>query len=269
MNSLPPPDTGTPDLGRYNQVYDVLVHAWPQLAKVDKDTRSNAIWLFESSEIVVAWLATLSQKERDQWNHPKTIRRHYENRHPHLLPAKASPPNWPRPPRQARSWNQQPLGERSREDLEAIIAEQDTLIADRDREILDKEVLLEEQNRRIAQLEQDLAWERQTRRQLEAVAAPAAATVVRPDGSVEIVHAVTRESQEVSPPLNHGQPDYVAWAKRLIAPRIGKLSVLELDWLLADNRAHFDAYETAFPGAGVALKDRVNARIAELAFAPV
>jgi len=62
------------------------VYAWPQLAKVDKATRSNAIWLFDNSDNVLAWLATLSQKERDQWTHPEVIRRHYEKRYPKMLP---------------------------------------------------------------------------------------------------------------------------------------------------------------------------------------
>ena len=73
---------------RYNQVYAVLIHRWPELAKVHKATRSDAVWLFMNSDAVLPWLATLSQKERDQWHHPTTIRRHYEKRHPNLLPSK-------------------------------------------------------------------------------------------------------------------------------------------------------------------------------------
>jgi hypothetical protein len=248
---------------RYNRVYTALVHAWPQLTKVDKRTRSHAIWLFEQSEIILAWLATVPQNQRDQWTHPTVVRRHFEKRHPSLV---ADPPTMRklRPPRTRKAWNRQSLGQRSREDLQAIIAELDTMLADRDREIADLNDLVEEQRRKIEQLTNDLAWERESRRQLEAVAAPSSATVVRPNGeTVEIVHAISRESQEVSPPLSHGHPDYAAWAKQLVS-RIDELSAMELRWLLIDNDAHLEAYEAAFPGAGVALEDRIARRIAEL-----
>ena len=138
------------------------------------------------------------------------------------------------------------------------------MLADRDREIADLNDLVEEQRRKIEQLTNDLAWERESRRQLEAVAAPSSATVVRPNSeTVEIVHAISRESQEVSPPLSHGHPDYAAWAKQLVS-RIDELSAMELRWLLIDNDAHLEAYEATFPGAGVALEDRIARRIAEL-----
>jgi hypothetical protein len=77
------------------------------------------------------------------------------------------------------------------------------------------------------------------------------------------VHAVARASHEVPPLVSYGQPDYPTWAKQ-IAARSETLSALELQWLLADNSAYLDAYEMAFPGAGVALEDRIHARIAEL-----
>jgi hypothetical protein len=79
--------------------------------------------------------------------------------------------------------------------------------------------------------------------------------VVRPDGEVaEIVHAVTRASQEIVPQLKYGRPDYAAWAKRILE-RSDKLSALELHHLLDDNSDHFDEYEHSFPGAGVGLED--------------
>jgi hypothetical protein len=77
------------------------------------------------------------------------------------------------------------------------------------------------------------------------------------------VHAVSRASQEIVPPLKYGRPDYLAWAKR-VRERREKLSAIELHWLLADNAAHFDEYERSFPGAGVALEDYINERIATL-----
>jgi hypothetical protein len=257
--------SNSPSGRRYNQIYAVLVNRWPELAKAHKGTRSDAIWLFENSDRVLPWLATLSQKERDQWTHPSTLRRHYEKRHPDLIPTKPAAYK-ARPPRHAREWQGQPLGERSREDLEALIRELDIIIEERDREIIEQATLLEEKNRAIKQLQNDLAWARSEIRQLEGVITPPMpATAVRPDGeAVEVVHAVARANQEVPPPLQNGHPDYVTWAKKLIAPRIERLSAQELHWLLADNSAHLDAYETAYPGAGAGLEDRINARIAEL-----
>jgi hypothetical protein len=138
-------------------------------------------------------------------------------------------------------------------------------LADCEREIAEKDVLLAAKDREIAQLRNDLAWERAARKQLESVAAPfAEATVVRPDGeSAEIVHAVARESQEIAPPLKYGRPDYPAWAK-LVKDRVATLSAPERRWLLTDNAAHFHDYEVSFPWAGIALEHRVKLRIAEL-----
>jgi hypothetical protein len=156
--------SNTPSGKRYNRVYAVLIHAWPQLAKVDKATRSCAIWLFNNSDNVVAWLATLSQKERDQWVYPGTLRRHYEKRHPSLL----RPPRWRGRNRHHRQWNREPLGKRSREDIELLIGELGKQLVDRDREILELHVVIEEKDREIAQLRNDLAWEQAARRQVEA-----------------------------------------------------------------------------------------------------
>ena len=252
---------------RYNRTYNILVTDWPQLAKIDPATRRNAIWLYEHSKPVLAWLATLPQRDRDRWTHPATLRRHYEKRHPQLFSPKAAATKQ-RPPRQSRAREARPLGPRSYEDLEAVIAEQTVLIADREREITEKDALLAEQDRTIRQLQSDLAWERSRARQLESVVtlSPDAtpATVKRPDGAtVEVMHATARASHEIEPPVIDGQPDYPNWAKQ-VARRTSKLSALELHWLLADNSAHFDTYERLFPGAGTALENRVMTRIHEL-----
>jgi hypothetical protein len=249
---------------RYRRVYAVLVHAWPQLAKVDKATRSHAIWLFANSEAVLRWRATLSQKERDKWVYPGTIRRHFERRHPHDMAPNEPPPRRKGRDRHQREWNRKPLGARSHEDLMTMIGELGQQVADRDREILELHVVVEEKDREIGQLRNDLAWERMANRQLEDSQMPPGATVLRPDGeAAEIVHAITRASHEIVPPESHGYPDYAAWAKLVIA-RAGELSATELRWLLIDNSAHLDVYEKVYPGAGVGLEDRINTRIVEL-----
>ena len=64
---------------RYAEAYRRLEQPWPNLAKIDKVTRNHALWLFENREEVLAWYNSerVSQRERDQWNHPTVIRRHY------------------------------------------------------------------------------------------------------------------------------------------------------------------------------------------------
>jgi hypothetical protein len=143
-----------------------LVHAWPQLAKVDKATRSHAIWLYLNSEPVLAWLATLPQNQRDRWLNPQTIRKHYERRHPHRAPAK--PAQRRRVNRHHhRDWNRAPLGERSREDLIEMVGEMGQQLVDRDQHIAELETLLEDKDREIARLKNDLEFETATRKQLE------------------------------------------------------------------------------------------------------
>ena len=266
--SLARSGANAPTGARYRRVYNVLVNSWPELAKLHKGVRSDSIWLFENREPVLAWLKTLPQKDCDRWTHPSVIRRHYERRHPNL-PDKTPPP-WRDRNRHRRVWNREKLGELSREDLEALIGELGEQLADRERHIIELEELLTEKDREIARLRNDLVWERTARMQLEAAAAPAAApvTAIRPDGgTAEIVHAISRESQAITPPESHGRPDYRSWAG-LVAERIKALSALELYWLLADNAPYIDAYEKALPGAGIGLKNRINARIAELEASP-
>jgi len=144
-----------------------------------------------------------------------------------------------------------------------MIGELGKQLDDRDFEITELYELLPEKDRRIAQLEIDLVWARAERRQ-QVSTMPNSATVIRPNGeAAEIMHAVSRASQEIVPPELYGHPDYAGWGK-LVTARVPSLSTLELYWLIADNQAHLDAYEAAYPGAGVGLEDRINARIAEL-----
>lgn len=198
-------------------------------------------------------------------DHPSTLRRHYEKRHAHLLPEKRAAYE-PRPPlKRHQAWNRQSLRDRSREDLDTLIGELGEQLADRDREILEKDGLIENLQCENEQLKNDLAWAHRRIRQLEGIVTPpVAATVLRPDGEpVEVVHAVTRTSQEILPPVSYGHPDYTAWTK-MVRSRITQLSAIELQWLLDDNRTHFDALEKAYPGAGCGLETLINARIVEV-----
>jgi hypothetical protein len=259
--------TNQPLGARYVRAYQILSHPWPELVGIDPATRRNAIWLFDNEDLVKAWLTTLTQRRRDRWTHPATIRRHYEGRYP--APPYTAPKHKRRPQqRHTRPQERNPLGERSRADLEVLVAEYDSLLADRDREILDRDTVIDEQARQIAQLRNDLAWALAANKQLEGLVTPPVealpTTVKRPDGeTVEILHAIMRRSQEITPPIKYGQPDFSAWAK-VMKERTETLSAPELRWLLADNRAHLDAYERMFSGAGIGLADRINARIVEL-----
>ena len=231
---------------RYNQVYATLVHLWPELAKLDKSARAHSIWLFSNSQAVESWLATLPRNQRDRWTHPRTIRNHFEKRFPPLMP-ELSQGHKPRPAKRSRGRSELPLGDRSREDLEALIATLEDLLSDRDREIVDLNSLIEEKDREIQQLREDVAWERAAKKQLETVITP----------------PLARETLKIIPPTKLGQPDYAAWA-RALWDRASELTALELTWLLDDNGADLDEYERWFPGAGVGLEDRIRTRIRKL-----
>jgi hypothetical protein len=152
---------------RYSAVYGALVYRFPELARADKATRSNAIWLFERSERgdpVMRWHQSLTQTERDNWVHPTTLRRHFERRFPSITakPARRRPLR--KPP---RAWNRQPLGEISREDLEAIVTQLADQLSERNAVIEDLNAVIREREEEILKLKGELAWEQIERQQLE------------------------------------------------------------------------------------------------------
>ena len=238
---------------RYAAVYAMLVHPWPELTKVDRTTRKDAIWLFENDDRVLPWLAALSTKERDRWTHPSTVRRHYERRHPEVRVGK---PHKPRPPRQVRQREARPLGERTPEDLEAIIAELEEALADRDRELIEKDALLEERDRLIAQQRNDLAWLQAEVRQYQ--------RIVTPPFAAEVV----RESREVVPPVRFDKPHYAGWARLMAAKIAAATTAEELEQLRADNREHIAAFEAETPGGGKGVEQRIDARLSEVTEKP-
>jgi hypothetical protein len=60
-----------------------LEQLWPELANIDRRTRSAACWLFENQHDVLRWLnsALVSQWERNPLTHPMTIRERWERAH--------------------------------------------------------------------------------------------------------------------------------------------------------------------------------------------
>jgi uncharacterized coiled-coil protein SlyX len=157
-----------------------------------------------------------------------------------------------RPPRTARARNRQPLGERTREDLEACIADLEGQVAERDREIVELNELLDEQHRTNAQLQNDNRWLNIEVRQYR--------SIVDPPIKAEDAH----ESFEVTPPERFDKPHYARWA-RLMAREIDAAeTVEELERLRADNREHIAAFENETPGAGAGVEQRIEERILQL-----
>jgi uncharacterized coiled-coil protein SlyX len=229
----------------------MLEHPWPELTKIDRTSRMDAIWLFEQEDIVREWLATLSRKDHDRLAHPTVIRRRYEKRHPPLPPLR-EPRRKERPLRKARGRNREPLGEMTREELESHIADLEDQLADRDREIIDLNDQLEEKRRTVAQLQNDNTWLKIEASQFQ--------RIVSPPVAAEEAH----ESREVVPPAQFDKPHYAGWARQMSAAITAATSVDELQRLRDDNRAHIDAFEAETPGAGRGIEQRISERILQL-----
>jgi hypothetical protein len=156
---------------RYAAAYALLEHPWPELKRVDPKSRMHAIWLFTEQDIVLAWLASLPTSQRDKWCHPTVIRRHFLQRHPNLPPKKTTAHKRRPSKRNHKGWNTAPLGERTIEDLRAMVKELGDQLVDRDQEIAELHEVIEGQDQRIAELEHDLEWEQAEKRQLNSILA--------------------------------------------------------------------------------------------------
>jgi uncharacterized coiled-coil protein SlyX len=237
---------------RYNVAYAILGHPWPELAKIDKKSRMDAIWLFKNSDEIRFWLASFPQNKRDPWTHPSVIRRNYERQRPAPKDKPAEP--YKLRPRQSRKPPANPLSraDLTREELEAHIDDLEHGISDRDRTIIDLNEQIAAQRSRIAELESDKAWLQAEVRQLQGI--------VTPPVAAEEAHA----SREVVPPVRFGKPHYPGWARQMSAAITAATSVVELQWLRDDNRTHIDAFEAETPGAGKGVEQRIDQRILEL-----
>jgi hypothetical protein len=234
---------------RYNVAYAILGHPWPELAKIDRKSRMDAIWLFEQEDEIRFWLASFPQNKRDRWTHPSVIRRNYEKQRP---AAKDKPQSHkPRPPRQSRKPPANPLSRAAltREELERHNEDLERDVYDRDRTIIDQNEQLEAQRRRIAELENDKAWLQAEVRQLKAI--------VTPPVVAEEAHA----TREVVPPKRYGKPHYGGWARLMAQAIAAATTVDELERLRDDNRAHLAAFEAETPGAGRGIEQRISERI--------
>ena len=65
------------DTPAYRAAHRTAAPLYPTLAAItDKSERSYAIWMAENRENLEIWHAGLSDKQRRQWNHPRSVYRH-------------------------------------------------------------------------------------------------------------------------------------------------------------------------------------------------
>lgn len=66
------------DTPAYRAAWNAARPLYPKLADVAKDKaeRSYSIWMYENHEVLEAWHAGLDDKQRRNWNHPRSVWRH-------------------------------------------------------------------------------------------------------------------------------------------------------------------------------------------------
>ena len=62
----------------YNEAFGRWMDAHPWARKIDKATRNHLFWVADHLTQIEAWRDTLPANQRDQWNHPTTVKRAYE-----------------------------------------------------------------------------------------------------------------------------------------------------------------------------------------------
>jgi hypothetical protein len=70
--------TNEPIGWRYNEAFGRWMDRNPWARKIDKATRNHLLWVADHLPQIEAWRETLPASNRDQWNHPSTIKRQYE-----------------------------------------------------------------------------------------------------------------------------------------------------------------------------------------------
>jgi hypothetical protein len=87
--------------GQYSRVWGTL--APPQLKLSSHRDRADAVKLWEASDAILLWLASLRPQQRDRWHHPTTILRRFElARRIALTPAERDTEDEDRPRRRDR-----------------------------------------------------------------------------------------------------------------------------------------------------------------------
>jgi hypothetical protein len=70
--------TNRPQGPPYRAAFKRLELREPWMQSYDSATRAHCYWLIEHLPAVTAWRDTLGTNQRDQWNHPSTVKRNYE-----------------------------------------------------------------------------------------------------------------------------------------------------------------------------------------------
>lgn len=70
--------TNQPSGRGYNEAFSRWMNTRPWARSLDKATRAHLLWVADHLVEIEGWRETLAQNQRDQWNHPTTVRRAYE-----------------------------------------------------------------------------------------------------------------------------------------------------------------------------------------------
>jgi hypothetical protein len=70
--------TNEPAGRRYNEAFGRWMDRNPWSRKIDKATRNHLLWVADHLPQIEAWRETLPANQRDQWNHPTSVKRAYE-----------------------------------------------------------------------------------------------------------------------------------------------------------------------------------------------
>jgi hypothetical protein len=70
--------TNRPQGPPYRAAFKAIIARETWVAGIDDTTRTHCYWLVDNLPAVTAWRDTLAFRQRDEWNHPATVKRNYE-----------------------------------------------------------------------------------------------------------------------------------------------------------------------------------------------
>ena len=89
---------------RYNDAYALLEKPVPELARINKTDRNQFIWCWQQHAALQRWWDSKAQNQRDRWNHPDAVKRHYLADHGE---PKQAPPGSAKPGSPIEKWKAQ------------------------------------------------------------------------------------------------------------------------------------------------------------------
>jgi hypothetical protein len=63
---------------RYNEAFGMLEKPMPGATKINKTDRNQYIFCWQYREAIRAWWQKQDQRQRDRWNHPDAVKRHFQ-----------------------------------------------------------------------------------------------------------------------------------------------------------------------------------------------